>query len=60
MTQEEKNERRLKVEEVLQVASLGGKTASEEELQLCEDYVEGKISLKDLEKQVDALEWAGI
>lgn len=58
-----KEQRRLQVQEVLQVASLGGKVVSEKELQLCEDYedyVEGKISLEELEKQADDLEWAGV
>lgn len=60
MTEEEKNRRKLKVQEVLQVASLGGRTVSEKELELCEAYVEGKISLEELEEQADDLEWAGV
>ncbi len=60
MTEQEKNERKLRVQEALAVASLGGKTVSEKELQDAEDYVEGRISLEELEKRADVLAYAGL
>ncbi len=58
MTEQEKNERKLMVQQALAVASLGGKTVSEKELQDAGDYVEGKIDLKTLEERADVLEYA--
>lgn len=60
MTEQEKNERKLMVQQALAVASLGGKTVSEKELQDAEDYVEGKIDLKTLEERADVLEYADL
>ncbi|WP_304683492.1 hypothetical protein [Ileibacterium valens] len=60
MTEKEINDRKLQVQEALSVASLGGKTISEKELMLCEDYVNGKISLEELEVQCDDLAFAGL
>lgn len=60
ISDEEKKRRKLMVQEALSVASLGGKTVSEKELQDAMDYVEGKISLEELEKRADVLEYAGL
>lgn len=53
MTEEEKKERELKVQEVLAVASLGGRTVSEKELDLAKRYVAGEISLHEFEALAD-------
>lgn len=60
MNCETKEDRKLKVQEALSVAALGGKTVSEEALKLAQDYVDGKISFEELEEKADDLAWAGL
>ncbi|MBF0579325.1 hypothetical protein IM774_05945 [Erysipelotrichaceae bacterium RD49] len=53
---ETKEDRRLFVEQELAVASLGGKKASEKELKMAEDYIEGRISCDEFMHRADDLE----
>lgn len=53
---ETKEERRVFVEQELAAASLGGKTASEKELKMAEEYIEGKISRDEFMRRADDLE----
>ena len=56
MTESEKECRKLQVQQALAVASLGGKTISEKELELAQKYVEGKNSLEEFSKEADDLQ----
>lgn len=56
MNEKEREERKIRIQEVLQNASLGGKTAGEKELKAAEEYLEGRMDLETFRRIADRSE----
>ncbi len=53
---ENRSQREMIVREVLNTASLGGRSVSEKELSIAQDFLDGKISREEFEQRVDDMQ----